>query len=154
MDPYRKVESRRPNWIAEGTAVGAGFTLVLLGLFNAFRTIIGVDLFDLTISVAGAFFVLLFGFLLLRGIVFAEAGRRYSREDPPEYADWKETRRWRWGAAVTLSVSGMLLGASVLLWGWRSVAFRQGGDLLLLGTALVGILLYLYVFERIGVKIV
>jgi hypothetical protein len=81
-------------------------------------------------------------------------GRRYSREDPPEYQDWKETRRWIWVGAVALPVGGILFRVSVFLWGWWSVVFLQDADLLMLGTIMVGFVFYLYVLQRIGVKII
>lgn len=140
-------------YLAEGLIIGAGTTYILLALFGDFLIDIETGLFSPTLPVSGAF-ILLLTLLFLRRGVFAILGRRNSRDDPPEYQDWAETRQWLWVAAVALSVGGMLLGVSVFLWGWWAVVFLEYADLLLLGTIFVGFLLYLSVLQRIGVKIV
>lgn len=150
-------ESRRVRaflYLAEGTAVGAGLVLFLISIFDVVLADIGTGPFDPAVSVAGGFFVLLCLFLLLRGIVLAKLGHRYYRANPPEYQDWTETRRWVLVAAVALPVGGALLGVATVLWRWRSIVFVQAADFLLLGTILVAFCLHLYVFQRIGVKVV
>lgn len=59
-----------------------------------------------------------------------------------------------WVVAAALPLGGILLGTSLFLWGWWSVVFLQDANLLMLGTVLVGFILYMYVLQRIGVKII
>lgn len=138
-------------YLAEGTLIGAGLTLVLLKLFGAFLVDIETGSFDITLSVFSAFFLFFVLFFLLRGVAIVNVSRRYSRESPPEYRDWQETRRWAWVTAVALPVGVTLLGVSVFLWGWWSVVFLQDATLLMLGAILSGLFLYTYVLHRIGV---
>ena len=107
--------------------------------------------FNPSISALDLVFLL---FFLLRGIAFVKVGRRFSREIPPEYQDWKETRQWRWVVVLALLIGGILLGVSVFLWEWWSGVYLYEADLLILGTILVGFFLHLYAFHRIGVEII
>lgn len=151
--PSQSPRVRRLLYLAEGMIIGAATTLFLLEFAGAFLIDIETGSFDSTISVLDVVFLLLFVFFLLRGIAFIVVGRRFSRDNPPEYQDWKETRRWMWVAAVALPIGGILLGVSVLLWGWWAVVFFHA-DQLMGGTILVGFILYLYVLHRLGVKII
>ena len=152
--PSQSHRVRTLLYLAEGMIIGAGLALFLLRFSGAFFIDIETGSFNPALSVVGVFFLLFILFILLRGIAFVKLGSRYSREDPPEYQDWKETRRWIWVAVVALPIGGMLFGVSVFLWGWWAVVFLQDADLLMLGTIMVGLFLYMYVLQRIGVKII
>ncbi|WP_158055883.1 hypothetical protein [Halorussus halophilus] len=152
--PSQSPGVRRLLYLAEGLILGASLPLFLVGFFGAFLIDIETGLFRLNLTIVDVFFLLLVLFFLLRAIAFIDIGRRFSRDAPPEYQDWKETRRWLWVGAVALPVGGVLLGVSVLLWGWWAVVFLQYADLLILGAIIAGFILHLYVFHRLGVKII
>lgn len=152
--PSQSSRVRLLLYLAEGLILGAGLPLILIEFSGAFLVDIDTGSFRPALTVVDAFFLLLVLFFLLRAIAFIDVGRRFSRDDSPEYQDWKETRRWTWVAAVALPVGGVLLGVSVLLWGWWAVVFLEYADLLMLGAILAGFILYLYVFHRLGVKII
>lgn len=141
-------------YFAEGLIIGAGFILLLLAFFGAFVIDIETGSFNPEISGVEVVFLLIILVILLRAIAFFKSGSRHSREDSPEYRDWKESRRWMWVVAAALPLGGILLGTSLFLWGWWSVVFLQDANLLMLGTVLVGFILYMYVLQRIGVKII
>lgn len=134
--------------------LGAGTTLFLLEFSGAFLIDIETGSFNPAISALDVVFILFFLFFLLRGIAFLRVGRRFSREIPPEYQDWTETRQWRWVVILALPIGGLLLGVSVLLWEWWSVVYLYEADLLMLSMILVGFFLHLYTFYRTGVKII
>lgn len=140
-------------YLVEGMILGATTTYLLLLFFGAFLIDIETGSFNPTISGVSLFFLFVFVFFLLRGIAFIDVGRRYARDDPPEYEDWKTTRRWPVVLVVGLLVGGGLLWSSVQLWGWWEVVYLQHGKLLLLGSIFVGVALYLYILHRLGVKI-
>lgn len=150
-------QSRRVRlffYLHEGLIIGAGLALLLLDFAGAFLIDVETGSFNPALSAFGVFVLLLLLFFLLRFIAFIKASGGFSRDDPPEYQDWKETRQWRWVAVVAISTGGLLFGVSMFLWGWWSVVFLQDADLLMLGTILVGIVLRLYVLQRIGVKVI
>ena len=152
--PSQSSRVRRLLYLAEGLILGAGIPLLLVGFLGAFLIDIDTDTLDLDFTAFDAFILLLMLFFLLRAIAFLDIGRRFSRDGPPEYQDWKETRRWMWVTAVALPIAGILLGMSVLLWGWWTVVFLQYADLLMLGAIMVGFILHLYVFHRLGVELI
>lgn len=149
--PSQSPRVRMLLYLAEGMLIGAGLTLVLLKLFGAVLLDIETGSIDITLTVFSAFFLFVGLFFLLRGAAIVGVSRQYSRNSPPEYRDWHEARRWTLVAAVALSIAVMLLGVSVILWGWWSVVFLQDATLLLLGAVLSGLFLYTYVLHRIGV---
>lgn len=151
--PSQSFRVRVLLYLSEGLIIGGGVTLFLFGVVGAFFVDIETGSFNPKISTVEAVFLLLLLFFLFRAIGFVKASRRSSREDPPEQQDWKETRRWIWVIAMALPVGAILLGVSVFLWGWWSVFFLQDAALLMLGTVMVGLLLNLYVYQRIGMKI-
>ncbi|WP_224269760.1 hypothetical protein [Haloprofundus salinisoli] len=140
-------------YLAEGMIIGPGITVLLLSTLGAFFIDVKTGSFNPTLSAFGAFTLLIVLFFLLRGAVFYSRGRRYSRDDPPEYQDWKETRRWIWVGAVAIAISGLLFGASMFLWGWWAVVFLQEARIFMLTTIMGGFLLHLYVLNHIGVEI-
>ena len=141
-------------YLAEGMVVGAATTEILLVFFGSFLIDFETGSFNPRIPGVSVFFLLVFVFFLLRGIAFIDIGRRYARDVPPEYQDWKATRRWSLVLAVGLVVGGGLLGVSVLLWGWWEVVYSQRARLILTVTTLVGFTLNLYIHYRLGVKII
>ena len=141
-------------YLAEGLILGAGIPLLLVGFLGAFLIDIDTGSLNSDFTAFDAFILLLMLFFLLRAIAFVDIGRRFSRDGPPEYQDWKETRRWIWVAAIALLIGGILLGGSILLWGWWAVVFLRYADLLMLGAIMLGFILHLYVFHRLGVEII
>lgn len=152
--PSQSSHVRRLLYLAEGLILGAGIPLLLVGILGAFLIDIDTGSLDFDFTAFDAFLLLLMLFFLLRAIAFIDIGSRFSRDGPPEYRDWKETRRWRWVGAVALPIGGTLLGVSILLWGWWAVVFLRYADLLMLGSIMVGFILHLYVFHRLGVEII
>lgn len=73
-----------------------------------------------------------------------------SPEKPAPLQDWSEIREWKWVFTVALPISGVLVGGATLLWSWWEIVFLRSFDLLLLGTVLAGILLYVYVLDKMG----
>ena len=152
--PSQSPRVRLLLYLAEGMIIGAATALIVLDFAGAFLLDVQTGSFEPTISVPGVGIILLFMLLVLRGIAINVVDHRFSRDNLPEYQDWKETRRWIWVAAVALLIGGLLLGVSVLLWGWWAVVFLYDADLLMGGTILVGLVLYLYILHRLGVKII
>lgn len=146
-------ESRRVRtllYLSEGTVVGAGGLLLVVRFAGSYLVDVGTGSFDPGITAFGAFILvslLLFG---LRTLVITRVATP-TRDKLPEYRDWSETRKWRWVAAVALLVGGLLSAVAVLRWTLWQIVFSQGFDLLLLGTGLAGILLYIYVLHRLGI---
>lgn len=151
--PSQSVRVQLLLYLAEGVAVGAAILLLLRVVFGAFLIDSETGALNPSISPLGAFFLFLIVLFLVRGIFFIDVGRQSSWDNPPEYQDWAETRRWLLVGAVALLVGGVLLGVSILLWGWWTLTFLRHTNLLLGSTIMVGLSLYLYVFHRLGVKL-
>ncbi|WP_224335970.1 hypothetical protein [Haloprofundus halobius] len=151
--PSQSQRVRLLLYFSEGLIIGAGLSLCLVRVFGPFLIDVEFGSFNPTLSAVGASFLLLILFFALRGVGFYELGRRYSRNHSPEYQDWTETRRWIWVATVAFPLGGVLLGVSVLLWGWWAVVFLQLADLLMLGTTFIGFILYIFTLQRVGAEL-
>ena len=141
-------------YFAEGLILGAGILFLLIEVLGAFLIDIDTGSLDFDFTAFDAFLLFLMVFFLLRAVTFIDLSSRFSRDGPPEYQDWKKTRRWMWVVAVALPIGGILLGVSILLWGWWAVVFLQYADLLLLGAIMIGFIFHLYVFHRLSVEII
>lgn len=127
-------------YLAEGLILGAGITFVLLIVAGATLAAIGSGLFDRDILVIEILALLFFLFVLLRATGLGSVAWHTPRERPPEFQDWTETRQRKWVVTVTLTVVGILLGAT-FLWGrW-----------VLYGTLLAGFVLHMYVRHRMRI---
>lgn len=146
-------ESRRVRtclYLAEGTIVGAGGPLLAVRFAGSYLVDVETGSFDPEVTAFGAFVLVALLLLGLRALAITRVAPR-REENPAEYRDWSETRRWRWVGAVSLLVGALLFGVAMLRWTWWQIVFMQGFDLLLLGTVLFGALLYVYVLHRLGV---
>lgn len=150
--PSQSIRVRLLLYLVEGLMLGAGTALLLVSIGGVF-TDIDTGSLEFEVSPTEAFIFLLLFVLLLRGIAIVDIGRRVSRDGQPEFQDWWETRRWVWVVAIALPIGGLLLGVSILLWGWWAVVYRQLADLIMIGAFMGGLFLYLYVFHRLGAEL-
>lgn len=148
--PSESHRVRRLLYLSEGLVLGAGGLLLLLGFVGTYLVDVRTGSFEPHITPFGVFTLLFFLFLALRWKAIREVSPP-SPEKPAPLQDWSETREWKWVVTVALPVSGVLVGAARLLWSWWEIVFLRSFDLLLLGTVLGGILLYVYVLHRMGI---
>lgn len=142
-------ESRRVRnllYLAEGAAIGAGSSVVLVYLFGVgfFLYAIGYE----SVAAVGGLVVLGVGLALL--VRWTAVVDRVTHDAPVSAGmrDWQETRDWRWVGLVGLAVGVVDIAVSLALWGvGRTLYFRA--PILLAGTVLVGIGLHRYVFYRL-----
>ena len=148
--PSESHRVRRLLYLSEGLVLGAGGLLLLLGFVGTYLVDVRTGSFEPHITPFGVFTLLFFLFLALRWKAIREVSPP-SPEKPAPLQDWSETREWKWVVTVALPVSGVLVGGARLLWSWWEIVFLRSFDLLLLGTVLGGILLYVYVLHRMGI---
>lgn len=122
---------------------------MVLGFVGTYLVDVRTGSFDPHVTPFGAFTLLFFLFLALRWRAIRDVSPP-SPEKPAPLRDWSETREWRWVFAVGLPVSSVLIGTAMLLWSRWEILFLQIFDLLLLGTVLAGVLLYVYVLHKTG----
>lgn len=147
--PSESRRVRRLLYLSEGLILGAGGPLLLLGLVGTYLVDVRTGSFEPHITPFGTFTLLFFLFLALRWKAIRQVSPP-SPEKPVPLQDWNETREWKWVVTVALPVSGVLVGGARLLWSWWEIVFLRSFDVLLLGTVLGGILLYVYVLHRMG----
>jgi hypothetical protein len=145
--PSESLRVRQLLYLAEGLILGAGGLLLALGFVGTYLVDVRTGSFDPHVTPFGAFTLLFFLFLALRWKSI-RAVSPPSPENPAPVKDWRETREWKWVVTVTLPVSGVLVGGAKLLWSWWEIVFLLNFDLFLLGTVLVGMLLYVYVLHK------
>lgn len=104
---------------------------------------------DLQLTAFDVFTILLVLFFGLRAGVIRRVAPP-TEEKPAEYQDWSATRKWRWVILAAIPVGGVYLGAASVVWSWWEIVFLQKFDLILLGTILSGILLYVFVLHKLG----
>lgn len=147
--PSESHRVRQLLYLSEGLILGAGGLLLVLGFVGTYLVDVRTGSFEPHITPFGVFTLLFFLFLTLRWKAIRDVSPP-SPEKPAPLQDWSETREWKWVFTVGLPVSGVLVGAARLLWSWWEIVFLQSFDLLLLGTVLVGILLYVFVLHKMG----
>lgn len=147
--PSESHRVRQLLYLSEGLILGAGSLLLVLRFVGAYLIDVRTGSFDPHITPFGVFTLLFFLFLILRWKAIREVSPP-SPEKPAPLQDWSETREWKWVFTVGLPVSGVFVGAARLLWSWWEIVFLRSFDLLLLGTVLVGILLYVFVLHKMG----
>lgn len=148
--PSRSRRVRTLLYLSEGTILGAGGLLLAVRFAGSYFVDVETGSFDPGITAFGAFTLVALLFFGLRAMAIIRVAPS-TRDRPPEYRDWSETRKWRWVVAAALLVGGSLAGVAVLRWTWWQIVFSKGFDLLLLGTVLAGVLHYTYVLHRMGV---
>lgn len=147
--PSESHRVRRLLYLSEGLILGAGGLLLLLGLVGTYLVDVRTGSFEPHITPFAAFTLLFFLFLALRWKAIHDVSPP-SSEKPAPLQDWSEMREWKWVFTVALLISGVLVGSAPLLWSWWEIVFLPSFDLLLLGTVLAGILLYVYVLHKMG----
>lgn len=144
--PSESSRVRNLLYLAEGAAIGAGFSVVLVYFFGAgfFLYAIGYEY----AAAVGGLVVLGVGLVLI--VRWTAVVDRVTHDAPVSAVmrDWQETRDWRWVGLVGLAVGGVNIAVSVALWGVGGTLYFQA-PILLAGTALVGIGLHRYVFYRL-----
>lgn len=145
-------ESRRVRtllYLSEGVILGAGVLLFSIRFAGAYLVDVETGSFNPALTVFGAYTLLLVLFFLLRGVAVIKVSPP-SPENPPEYRNWSETRKWRWVFTVAFPVGGVFFWVAMFHWSWWEIVFLQPFDIILLGAILVGMLLYAYVLHKIG----
>lgn len=153
----RPSESRRVRrlfYLADGLLFG-GFFALLVGIVSvAVLVFIEPDSNGVKFSFVGVVGLIVFLFFIFRGLGFRILARRMSREQPPERQDWADTRQRHRIAVVTLIVGGLLLAGLVTLSGWRHIITFRASVLLITGVIFIGLLLRLYLFHRLGLRVI
>lgn len=145
-------DSRRVRtllYISEGVIFGAGSLLTALRFAGAYLVDLRTGSFDPHITPFGVF-TLLPWFLLALHLTVRWRGDSPSQDKSIERQDWSETRQWRWVVIIGLSASVLLVGVALANWSLWEIVFLRSFDLLLFGSALVGVLLYVYVLHKFG----
>ena len=127
-------------YLADGLIVGA---VLYFGVSIGFFAFSGFDGFEIWMLVALLFISTLIGPLLGWGLLVSERSRADSSK--PAFAKfvtgWKEARRWRWVAVVAIPVAAILVGVTILRWGWEFGWLLPESNLLTFGTLGVGFVL-------------
>ena len=112
---------------------------VSIGLF----AVSGVDGFQIWMLVALLFIATTIGPLLGWALVVSERSRANSSEpaSPQISTEWKETRRWRWVAVIAIPVAAILVGVTIVRWGWEFGWLLPESNLLTFGTLGFGFVL-------------
>lgn len=146
-------ESRRVRaffYLADGLAA-AGGVIILLGLSASLLFLLHRAVSDATATGGVALVLFASGYVLVHRIAaFREASRARS-EDPPEAADWERTRDGTTVGAVALLVALVSVGLMVGL--WTTLRALVVAVLVPFALVQVGLLLRLYGFHRLGVRV-
>lgn len=127
-------------YLADGVMAGA---VLYVGISTVFFLFSGLELWMITILLVFVAIGTLHGWAWL-----SSARSRARRSDSAHSRisnEWKETRRWSLVAVVALPVAVILVGVTVLRWGWRFGWFLPETDLLVVGTLGFGLVLRLLV---------
>ena len=84
-----------------------------------------------------AIIVLWLVFVVGRSVAVISANRA---SQPPIYHEWIAVRRWRWVGIVGVAVTGLLVGVTVLRWGWQGWSVSEA-TALGFGTVMLGFVL-------------
>lgn len=145
-------DSRRVRvllYISEGVILGAGGLLVAFRFAGAYLVDLRTGSLNPEITPFGAFTLLFFLFLTVRYVAIKRVAPP-SEENPAAFQDWSDTRQWRWVVTVALPLSAVLVVGATVRWSWWEIIFLRSFDLLLLGTLLIGVLLYIYILHKMG----
>lgn len=137
-------------YLADGLAA-AGGVIILLGLSVSSLFLLYRAVSDAAATGGVALVVFAFGYVLVhRTAAFREA-RRTQADDPPEAKDWGRTRDLTTLCAVALLVA--LVGVALMVGLWTSVRALVLAVLVPFGLCQMGLLLRLYGFHRLGMRV-
>lgn len=137
-------------YLADGLAA-AGGVIILLGLSASSLFLLHRAVSDVTATGGVALVVFAFGYVIVHRIAaFREASRTRSA-DPPEAKDWGRTRDRTTVGAVALLVA--LVGVALMVGLWTSLRALVLAVLVPFALVQVGLLLRLYGFHRLGVRV-
>lgn len=152
--PSQSRQVRRLLYLAEGTSIGAGLSVVLLFITRLLFILYAAG-FRFVATAGGGLLLFVLLVLLVRSTAFVKWARDPSAapEYPLAYEDWQETRQWNLVAIVAFTSSGLWLGISVVTWGYKGTFFSWG-LVLVSGIVVTGLVIYSYILYKIGFNVV
>jgi len=151
--PSQSPYIRRALYLAEGTSIGSGISIVFLFVLRWVVFLLSSNLFNV-LTIGSLFLLAVISVIFVRNTVFVKWAHHTSSDSnyPPEYQDWQETRQWPWVAAVAFITSVILLGVSIFLWGWLR-ALSGWSQAFISGVTIAGLSLYWYIFYKLGTNL-
>lgn len=139
-------------YVADGLMISGGL-IILFGLAGFLLFLLYRSYLDGVASAGALLIVFLFGYIMVQRVAAFREASRTSPDDPPEANDWAENRAWMTMAFVVFLIVGCGLGLLLVLW-----AFFRGWALLFsfllpFGLFQLGIVLRLYGFHRLGMRV-
>lgn len=125
--------------------------IILFGLFVSSAFLLYRSLLDATAAGVVVLFLFAFGYIFAKRITAFRVAWRTAPDDPPEANDWKRSRDTTTTVAVALLVA--IVGAALMVGLWTSLRALVLAILVPFGVFQTGLVLRLYGFHRLGMRV-
>lgn len=129
-------------YLGDGAMAGAVLYFVVAAVFFVLSTFFS-GLTVVEFALVGL--LIMFGLAIGTRNLWASLSVGHSQRTPPVYQEWKTIRQWSGVAVVAIPIAAILVGITVLRWGWEFGWFLPESNLLMLATLGFGLVLRMVV---------